>query len=124
MKTMIEEAKAWRKRKIKDGWEDTPDGLLPMIEIKKAGYALSERGEWKIPAEEHIADGNHTRQAGEKFVAPTRQYMRWKREREIKINNLDTATRPTIKQLNFTKEEEPDTFNVPDDDIDVSKIPF
>ena len=67
IKEFIEDGQKWYADKLAEGWEKTPDGILPLTEIKKAGYAQNENKEWVIPIESHIADGNSDRPAGQKY---------------------------------------------------------
>lgn len=113
----------WRKTKLAAGWQETPDGLMPMTEVKRAGYVLNANQEWTIPAEEFIADGNSDRKAGEKYIGPSLQYLNWRRGRKIRDSNRVAI--PTTRQINFKEEEEENTPHVlAQDEIDVNSIPF
>ena len=131
VKDLIKLGNEWRDKKLKEGCEKTPDGYLPMIEIKKAGYVMSRWGEWTIPLESYIADGNYDKPAGQKYWGTSKQYLHWKKKREIEDSNRDLM--PTTSKFNFKKEKEEEAvlFPIPtkdevdvDGDIDVSKIPF
>lgn len=118
----VAEGRAWVQGKLDKGWQRTPDGILPMTEVKKAGYSLDENNEWVITAEVYIADGNDDRQAGTKYVGPSRQYLDWRKQRKIKDSNR--SAKPTENQLKFMKEEEPEPVQDSDDEIRVEDIPF
>lgn len=86
----IEEGRQWKKDMLAKGYQETPDGLLPITEIKKAGYVWKDE-QWFIPADEYIADGNSDRQPGEKYIGASRQYLNWRKRREIMSNSEKTV---------------------------------
>jgi len=119
-KDKIEEGRAWKKDLLAKGYQETPDGLLPMSEVNKAGYVLKDN-QWFIPKEEYIADGNYDRKAGEKYIGASQQYLHWRQQRQIADSNR--ISNPQDKQLKMIKEvvKSPPILN---DEIDISKIPF
>jgi len=105
------------------GLHETPDGLLPLAEIKKAGYKLDEFGKWAIPAEEYISDGNHeSRKAGEKFWGVSSRYVTWKNAKIFREMNPDI--KPKERQLKLEIKEEEVGVPTTDDGVDISMIPF
>ena len=74
----VEEGRKWKAGLLAKGYQETPDGLLPITEVKKAGFVLVDDN-WMIPSEEYIADGNSDRKPGEKYTGATRQYLNWRR---------------------------------------------
>ena len=113
---------AWHKDKLSKGWEVTPDGIMPLKEIKKAGYIMQD-GNWMIPSEVYLTDGNDGGKAGVKNVGPSQQYLYWRKHRHN--NDSHTAKQPTTKEFNFKNKEEdsPPVFK-DNDDIKIEDIPF
>lgn len=124
----IKEGQEWYAKKLKEGWEETPMGILPMTEIKKAGFRYSNDGEWLIPIEELISDGNATLQPGEKYFGLSTQFTNWSIARRREESK--ERTEETINQLSFINKEEAKAVAVDervsetDDDIIVSEVPF
>lgn len=116
----VEEGIAWGKKKREEGWEETPDGLLPITEIKKAGYHMSANGEWVIPCEEYIADGNTDLKAGTKYYGPGRQYLDWRKARREKRDEV--LAEPA--KLPFMKIDVSEKKFVENDEIKIETIPF
>ena len=89
----IDKGKAWRMEKLAEGWEQTPDGLLPLAEINKAGFVPSGTG-WKIPSEEFLSTGEDGSTVGTKYKAATSQYIAWRNNKppSIEIIQLDELT--------------------------------
>lgn len=139
IKELIEKGREWIRQKKEQGWFETPDGLLPMIEIQKAGFVWNDeyeevwdreqrtfirkqRGYNAIPATEYISDGIHgDRKAGEKFVGPTQQYLYWRENRKaLPIKKIPEEY--IDEQINV----QPELTGIinKDGEIDQSRIPF
>lgn len=121
----IEKYKELTAKRIAEGWQETPNGLLPIEEIRKAGFRWieEEREVWDydrnefvmkpigfgaIPTEEYIADGlSSDRKAGEKYIGASQQYLAWKtnyEERQRGSYDIDTAIEAQ-QQLDIPKEQ-------------------
>ena len=123
LKDRIADGIRWRKAKLAVGWQETPNGLMPMLEVKRAGFILDENKVWTIPAEEYIADGNGTIKAGEKYWGASRQYLEWRQTRRIR--NYSKVETPTPSKLNFKENEKEKAMPVFNNgEINISQIPF
>ena len=143
---------AWAKEVKKKGWFETPDGILPMIEIQKAGFRWNDkldsfwdrdtkkfitkpRGYDTIPSQEYITDGVHSDTAGVKVVSASEQYLRWREDYNKRMSMPTDSATEMLKDL--TKQPElaidateegtlSERYGVLDKDgnIDPEKIPF
>lgn len=106
------------KRKLAQGYEWTPDGLLNIKDIRDAGYVFVEGFGWSIPSEEYIADGTGDRKAGEKYTGVSRRYLLWKEGFLNKryTNQKEERKQPTLLEAVPVVSE--------DGEIDIAKIPF
>jgi len=114
-KDKIIDSKKNYEKLLERGYQETPDGLLPMVEIRKAGYIWNDSIGWTIPAEEYIADGNTDRPAGQKYVAVARQYLDWRAARKRKT----FQPKPITTEFKF-KESSGDNG----DAVSLEELPF
>jgi len=80
---MIRAGIGWGKKVRAAGWEDTVDGLKSPVDIRRGGYIKNSEGQWCIPLEEYIADGNSDfHEAGVKFWGVARIYLSYRKQLE------------------------------------------
>lgn len=87
---IIQKGKQSIQEKLDKGWEETPDGLLPLSEIQKAGY-IKKDGAYFIPVEAYIVENaNSIYRKGDKYIGVAKQYLDWRRRRKEKAEgNID-----------------------------------
>ena len=83
-KELIEKGQKWFQEKLEQGWMKTPFGMLPGNEIEKSGMIYGN-GTFSIPTEEYMAEDNYGgHKKGEKYYAPSKQFMKWLEEFNFK----------------------------------------
>ena len=87
----IQKANEKYEEYIKLGWEETPDGLLPPDEIKRAGF-IKQGGQWLIPTDVYIAEvASAGLKKGAKYIGISMQYIHWKEKFFNKIEETGDA---------------------------------
>ena len=111
-----------RKKLMDEGWEETPSGLLPPDEIKKAGFVKSG-GEWLIPTDVYISEvARGGLKKGEKYLGVSMQYVRWRDSRD---KPPESGDQKIDKEINDATKVAKDFGGVVvNGEINVEKIPF
>ena len=118
----IAEGREWYSKQLKNGMQETPIGLLTLVDVKKAGLVLDENGDWAIPSEMYIADGNSDRPAGEKYTGISKQFISWWKARLF--DNINGKKEDKSKQLEIIEKVETPPIFKTNDEIQISDIPF
>ena len=116
-----------------NGWEETPNGLLSIEEIKNAGFVRQD-GKWKIPTDVYIAEVAHGGLSkGAKYIGISMKYINWLEEK--KRSKESGQTKIDVEILEQEKLSTKDANNIEalakefggtvvSNKIDIENIPF
>ena len=152
LSNLIKRGEDWYNKKISLGYKETPFGLLPMSEIKKAGFAWNTemRTVWdkeknafveeqcgydSVPGEYLIAgEGMATLKFGEKYLAPTKQFIYWWKDYKRRMQTPKTIDEKIETEIakqgelklsdEITMGKAVDSIIDKDGHIDINKLSF
>ena len=99
LKTFLKVCRDQAFNLLKQGWEETPNGLLSPQDIKEAGF-VRKNNEYCIPTEICMAETSGAgHNIGQKFLGVTRQYITWRKKREARYSSEQQTNSFIIREM-------------------------